>query len=99
MKLARLMTQTARTDYVTHNKFLAFLHVFHLCTFISCVPIRQKCLGKYRRLDCYQNQIALHVCLNKISDTIFSEETSDERTFRNWMNSLGVSPRVNRIYG
>ena len=27
------------------------------------------------------------------------EETSDERTYRNWMNSLGVNPRVNRIYG
>jgi len=30
---------------------------------------------------------------------LFSEETSDERTYRNWMNSLGVNPRVNRIYG
>lgn len=29
----------------------------------------------------------------------FLEETSDERTYRNWMNSLGVNPRVNRIYG
>jgi len=27
------------------------------------------------------------------------EETSDERTYRNWMNSLGVNPRVNRLYG
>jgi len=27
------------------------------------------------------------------------EETADERTYRNWMNSLGVNPRVNRIYG
>jgi hypothetical protein len=26
------------------------------------------------------------------------EETMDERTYRNWMNSLGVNPRVNRIY-
>ena len=28
-----------------------------------------------------------------------SEETGDERTYRNWMNSLGVQPRVNRLYG
>ncbi|CBY21875.1 unnamed protein product [Oikopleura dioica] len=27
------------------------------------------------------------------------EETGDERTYRNWMNSLGVQPRVNRLYG
>lgn len=26
-------------------------------------------------------------------------ETREERTFRNWMNSLGVSPHVNYIYG
>lgn len=26
-------------------------------------------------------------------------ETREERTFRNWMNSLGVSPNVNHIYG
>ncbi|XP_074817059.1 plastin-2 isoform X1 [Natator depressus] len=25
-------------------------------------------------------------------------ETREERTFRNWMNSLGVSPRVNHLY-
>merc|ERR1712013_44986 len=26
------------------------------------------------------------------------EETREEKTFRNWMNSLGVSPRVNYLY-
>uniref|UniRef100_A0A8K9V8G8 Plastin-3 n=1 Tax=Oncorhynchus mykiss TaxID=8022 RepID=A0A8K9V8G8_ONCMY len=26
-------------------------------------------------------------------------ETREERTFRNWMNSLGVNPHVNHIYG
>lgn len=26
-------------------------------------------------------------------------ETREERTFRNWMNSLGVNPHVNRLYG
>jgi len=26
-------------------------------------------------------------------------EEPDERTYRNWMNSLGVQPRVNRLYG
>lgn len=25
-------------------------------------------------------------------------ETREERTFRNWMNSLGVNPRVNHLY-
>merc|ERR1719342_2028560 len=29
-------------------------------------------------------------------DTI--EETREEKMFRNWMNSLGVSPRVNYLY-
>lgn len=28
-----------------------------------------------------------------------SGETREERTFRNWMNSLGVSPHVHYIYG
>lgn len=27
-----------------------------------------------------------------------SGETREERTFRNWMNSLGVNPRVNHLY-
>ena len=26
------------------------------------------------------------------------EETREEKTFRNWMNSMGVKPRVNYIY-
>ena len=26
------------------------------------------------------------------------DETREERTFRNWMNSLGVNPFVNHIY-
>lgn len=26
-------------------------------------------------------------------------ETREERTFRNWMNSLGVNPHVNHLYG
>jgi len=25
-------------------------------------------------------------------------ETREEKTYRNWMNSLGVSPRVNKMY-
>ncbi|XP_057705894.1 plastin-3-like isoform X2 [Corythoichthys intestinalis] len=32
-------------------------------------------------------------------DWNLESETREERTFRNWMNSLGVSPRVNHIYG
>ncbi|XP_026214383.1 plastin-2-like [Anabas testudineus] len=32
-------------------------------------------------------------------DWILESETREERTFRNWMNSLGVNPRVHHIYG
>ncbi|XP_037531340.1 plastin-3 [Nematolebias whitei] len=32
-------------------------------------------------------------------DWILESETREERTFRNWMNSLGVSPHVHYIYG
>ncbi|XP_077388367.1 plastin-2-like isoform X2 [Festucalex cinctus] len=32
-------------------------------------------------------------------DWNLASETREERTFRNWMNSLGVSPRVHHIYG
>ncbi|XP_038555566.1 plastin-3-like isoform X1 [Micropterus salmoides] len=32
-------------------------------------------------------------------DWNLESETREERTFRNWMNSLGVSPHVHRIYG
>ncbi|NXX40544.1 PLST protein, partial [Tricholaema leucomelas] len=31
--------------------------------------------------------------------TLLEGETREERTFRNWMNSLGVSPHVNHLYG
>lgn len=27
------------------------------------------------------------------------EETREEKTYRNWMNSMGVSPFVNHLYG
>lgn len=30
---------------------------------------------------------------------VLESETREERTFRNWMNSLGVSPHVHHIYG
>ncbi|XP_051915370.1 plastin-2-like isoform X2 [Hippocampus zosterae] len=32
-------------------------------------------------------------------DWNLESETREERTFRNWMNSLGVSPRVHHIFG
>lgn len=32
-------------------------------------------------------------------DWNLESETREERTFRNWMNSLGVSPHIHRIYG
>ncbi|XP_008278336.1 plastin-1 [Stegastes partitus] len=31
-------------------------------------------------------------------ETVHVEETKEEKTFRNWMNSLGVSPHVNYLY-
>lgn len=33
-----------------------------------------------------------------LNHLFFSEETREEKTYRNWMNSLGVSPRVNRFH-
>jgi len=33
-----------------------------------------------------------------MGDLDIIEETREEKTFRNWMNSLGVSPRVNYLY-
>ncbi|XP_046874171.1 plastin-1 [Hypomesus transpacificus] len=35
---------------------------------------------------------------NGIDTALIEGESREERTFRNWMNSLGVSPRVNRLY-
>ncbi|XP_033829978.1 plastin-3-like [Periophthalmus magnuspinnatus] len=32
-------------------------------------------------------------------DFTLESETREERTFRNWMNSLGVNPHVNHLYG
>lgn len=38
---------------------------------------------------------------NPLSDGLLRSpgENREERTFRNWMNSLGVSPHVHHIYG
>ncbi|XP_037343309.1 plastin-1-like [Pungitius pungitius] len=35
---------------------------------------------------------------NSIGTIHVEPETNEEKTFRNWMNSLGVSPRVNHLY-
>jgi len=35
---------------------------------------------------------------NGIDTTVIEGESREERTFRNWMNSLGVSPHVNHLY-
>ncbi|XP_031732286.1 plastin-3-like [Anarrhichthys ocellatus] len=42
-----------------------------------------------------------HPALTKPEDQdwFLESETREERTFRNWMNSLGVSPHVHHIYG
>ncbi|KAK9517582.1 hypothetical protein VZT92_022941 [Zoarces viviparus] len=42
-----------------------------------------------------------HPALTKPDDQdwVLESETREERTFRNWMNSLGVSPHVHHIYG
>ncbi|MBN3322796.1 PLSL protein, partial [Atractosteus spatula] len=43
---------------------------------------------------------ALHKPENQDIDWSSIEgETREERTFRNWINSLGVNPRVNHLYG
>lgn len=39
------------------------------------------------------------VRLTSVSYCLSLGETREERTFRNWMNSLGVNPRVHHIYG
>ena len=33
-----------------------------------------------------------------VSDEVVIEETREEKTYRNWMNSMGVRPFVNYIY-
>lgn len=37
-------------------------------------------------------------CRPLIDVSVVLGETREERTFRNWMNSLGVNPRVNHLY-
>lgn len=37
-------------------------------------------------------------CRRLIDVSAVLGETREERTFRNWMNSLGVNPRVNHLY-
>ncbi|XP_006637877.1 plastin-1 [Lepisosteus oculatus] len=49
------------------------------------------------------NLFNTHPALNKplnsgIDYTLLEGETREERTFRNWMNSLGVNPHVNHLY-
>lgn len=37
--------------------------------------------------------------LNEINDSVLViEETREEKTFRNWMNSMGVKPKINYLY-
>uniref|UniRef100_A0A8C4EYN7 Plastin-3 n=1 Tax=Dicentrarchus labrax TaxID=13489 RepID=A0A8C4EYN7_DICLA len=40
-----------------------------------------------------------HPALTKPENQEWNLESKEERTFRNWMNSLGVSPHVHHIYG
>ncbi|XP_073435203.1 plastin-1 [Dendrobates tinctorius] len=48
------------------------------------------------------NLFNMHPALNKVKGFDFLNqiegETNEERTFRNWMNSLGVNPYVNHMY-
>ncbi|KAL4635860.1 plastin-1-like [Arapaima gigas] len=47
------------------------------------------------------NLFNTHPALTKptgIDATLLEGESREERTFRNWMNSLGVMPRVNHLY-
>jgi len=36
--------------------------------------------------------------LEPVEEIVIEEETREEKTFRNWMNSLGVDPFVNNLY-
>ncbi|KAJ8409589.1 hypothetical protein AAFF_G00229900 [Aldrovandia affinis] len=49
------------------------------------------------------NLFNMHPALNRPADdgidlTLLEGESREERTFRNWMNSLGVGPYVNHLY-
>ncbi|KAK5857674.1 hypothetical protein PBY51_010901 [Eleginops maclovinus] len=53
-------------------------------------------LQQAARLDC--RQFKGHLNRNGINPADIEPETNEEKTFRNWMNSLGVSPYVNHLY-
>ncbi|KAK5583127.1 hypothetical protein RB653_004717 [Dictyostelium firmibasis] len=44
------------------------------------------------------NLFNTHPALEPVADVVIIEETREEKTFRNWMNSLGVDPFVNNLY-
>ena len=44
------------------------------------------------------NLFNTHPCLEPVEDLPEIEETREEKTFRNWMNSLGVKPYVHNLY-
>ena len=46
----------------------------------------------YPALDIKENEILPE------DNTVVIEESREEKTYRNWMNSLGVSPYVNYLY-
>jgi len=44
------------------------------------------------------NLFNTHPALEPVKEVVIIEETREEKTFRNWMNSLGVEPFVNNLY-
>jgi len=44
------------------------------------------------------NLFNTHPALEPVKEVLIIEETREEKTFRNWMNSLGVEPFVNNLY-
>ncbi|KYQ96696.1 actin bundling protein [Tieghemostelium lacteum] len=44
------------------------------------------------------NLFNTHPALKPVENVVIIEETREEKTFRNWMNSLGVDPFVNVLY-
>ncbi|GAM24298.1 hypothetical protein SAMD00019534_074730 [Acytostelium subglobosum LB1] len=44
------------------------------------------------------NLFNTHPALEPVAEVVVIEETREEKTFRNWMNSLGVDPFVNNLY-
>lgn len=68
--------------------------------FLTCLLYVVQCtvnsvwVSSQKHLHCW----SVVFCRPLIDVSVVLGETREERTFRNWMNSLGVNPRVNHLY-